>query len=94
MAESKVPVSVASHLVGGILGKYMPLRGCPFTKAYTDRICRKTNQYGLTSDTVIKFNVVLPVRPFYISRWQVNIRFVAQADWCISERDNFQRIRR
>lgn len=68
MAESKVPVSVASRWVGGILGKYMTLQGCPFTKIYTDQTFRKTNQYGLTSDTVIKFNVVLPVRTFYISR--------------------------
>ena len=33
-----------------------------------NRSARKTNQYGLTSDTVEQFNVVLPVSPPHMAR--------------------------
>lgn len=39
----------------------MFIRGCHEKVSGLNLIPRKTNQYGLTSDTVLQFNVVLPV---------------------------------
>lgn len=49
------------------------LRICVLKVSLLKWIYRKTNQYGLTSDTVLQFNVVLPVRSLLVSRWQAII---------------------